>query len=38
MVASNADTPEEYIAGLFPERREAIAVVRQIVLENLPEG
>lgn len=38
MVKSDAGTPEEYVASLPPERREAIARVREIILENLPEG
>lgn len=38
MVKSSAETPEVYIAELPPERREAISGVREIVLENLPEG
>jgi len=35
---SNAKTIEQYISELPAERREAIQKVRQIVLENLPEG
>jgi hypothetical protein len=35
---SQARTPEEYIAELPPERAEAIGAVRQVVLDNLPEG
>ncbi len=38
MVKSSADTPEAYIGGLSTERREAISAVREVVLENLPEG
>ncbi|MGB3634962.1 MAG: DUF1801 domain-containing protein [Rubrobacteraceae bacterium] len=38
MVKSNAETPEAYIAELPPERQRAIYAVRNIVLENLPEG
>ena len=35
---SNASTVAEYRAGLPEERREAIEVVRQVILQNLPEG
>ena len=35
---SNAKTVEQYISELPPERKQAIDKVRQIVLENLPEG
>ena len=35
---STASTPEEYIAELPPERAQAIATVRAVILENLPEG
>ncbi len=38
MVQSKAATVEDYLAELPPERREMIAAVRQVVLENLPEG
>ena len=38
MVKSAASTVEEYMAELSPERREALGVVRDVVLENLPEG
>jgi hypothetical protein len=38
MVKSNASTPEEYIAGLPPERRGTVATVRKVVLDNLPSG
>lgn len=38
MVKSNADTPEAYIAGLSQERQKAIGAVREVVLDNLPEG
>ncbi len=31
-------TPDDYIASLPPERREAIAAVRDVVRRNLPEG
>ncbi len=38
MVQSKAETPEEYLGGLPDDRREAIAAVRETILENLPEG
>jgi hypothetical protein len=38
VVKSKADSPEAYLAGLSPERREAVARVREVVLENLPNG
>jgi hypothetical protein len=38
MVKSSASTPEAYIAGLPPERREAITEVRRVILDNLPDG
>jgi uncharacterized protein YdhG (YjbR/CyaY superfamily) len=37
-VRSDAKTVEEYLAGLPEDRREAIAKVRDVILENLPEG
>lgn len=38
MVTSNATTVEQYLAELPDDRRDAIAEVRQAVLDNLPEG
>ena len=38
MVQSKASTPEQYLADLPEDRREVVAAVRQIVLDNLPEG
>jgi len=35
---SNAATVEEYLKELPPERRQQIASVRAVILENLPEG
>jgi uncharacterized protein YdhG (YjbR/CyaY superfamily) len=35
---SKATTVEEYLKELTPERREGIAAVRKVILENLPEG
>ena len=38
MVQSKASSVSDYLAELPPERRRAIAAVRAIVLENLPDG
>lgn len=38
MVESSAGTPEAYISGLTEEGREAISVVRGVILDNLPGG
>ena len=35
---SDAKTVDQYISELPPERKEAIKKVRQVILENLPEG
>jgi uncharacterized protein YdhG (YjbR/CyaY superfamily) len=35
---SKAQTIQEYLDEIPPERRKAIEKVRQIILENLPEG
>ncbi len=35
---SEAKTVDEYLAGLPEERREAISKVREVILENLPDG
>jgi uncharacterized protein YdhG (YjbR/CyaY superfamily) len=35
---SEAQTVEQYLSELPPERRQAIEKVRQTILENLPEG
>ena len=35
---SLAKTPEEYIAELPSDRKEAISKIRKAILENLPEG
>jgi len=35
---SDAGTVEEYLAGLTPERRDAIETVRREILTHLPEG
>ena len=38
MGKSNAVTVEDYLNELPEERRETIAAVRQIILDNLPDG
>ena len=38
MARSEAATVDAYLAELPPERREAIAAVRSVVLDNLPAG
>ena len=38
MVWSSAQTVEEYLAELAPDRREAINAVRKVILDNLPSG
>ena len=35
---SPAETPDEYIASLPPERKEAVSKIREAILKNLPEG
>ena len=35
---SNANTVESYLKGLPPERREAIATLRGLIVEHLPTG
>lgn len=35
---SDAKTPEEYLSELEPARREAISAVRNVILDNLPDG
>ena len=35
---STAQTVEDYIAELPPERQHAVSEVRRVILENLPEG
>jgi hypothetical protein len=37
-VQSDAGTVDEYLASLPEDRRPAIETVREVVLENLPEG
>jgi hypothetical protein len=38
MPRSDATTPDEYIASLPDDRREAIAEIRRVIRENLPDG
>jgi hypothetical protein len=38
MVKSDAKTVEDYLQTLPPERREAISAVRDVILQNLPQG
>ena len=38
MAKSKAATVEEYLAGLPEERRAAVSRVREVILDNLPEG
>ena len=38
MVTSRASTPDEYIASLPEERREAVSAVRDVINANLPDG
>ena len=38
MVKSTAVTVEEYLNELAPPRREAIAAMRQVILDHLPQG
>jgi Domain of unknown function (DU1801) len=37
-MTSKATSPEQYLAELPDDRREAVSKIRQILLENLPEG
>ena len=38
MALSKAATMDEYLDELTPPRREAIATVRQVILDHLPQG
>ena len=38
MASSTAKTPDEYIASLPPDRREAISAMRDVVRRSLPDG
>jgi len=35
---STAKTPDEYVASLPPDRKEAISKLREVILKNLPPG
>ena len=35
---SNATLPDDYVAGLPPERKQAFQELRKVILENIPEG
>jgi len=38
MVQSNAESVDEYLKELSPERQKAISTVRKLILDNLPKG
>ena len=38
MVSTTTTTPEAYLASLPEDRREIISAVRDLILQNLPEG
>jgi Domain of unknown function (DU1801) len=38
MTASDARTPDEYVASLPEDRRDAVETVRRVINENLPDG
>jgi uncharacterized protein YdhG (YjbR/CyaY superfamily) len=38
MVSSTATTPDAYLANLPEDRRKIISAVRDLILQNLPEG
>ena len=38
MASSDAATPDAYLASLPPERRQALAVLRDVIRANLPAG
>ena len=38
MVSSTAATPVEYLSSLPEDRREVMVAVRNLLLDNLPEG
>jgi len=37
-MTSSPETPDEYIASLPDERRDAVATVREVVRQTLPAG
>ncbi len=38
MVQSSAESVDEYLKELSPDRRDSISTVRNFILENLPQG
>jgi hypothetical protein len=38
MVSSDAQSPEQYLAALPDDRREALSALRSVILDNLPAG
>ena len=38
MAKSKAESVDEYLSELPEDRRTALATVRQVILDNLPEG
>lgn len=38
MVSSKAETVEDYLSELPDDRRDALEVIRETILENLPDG
>lgn len=38
MVSSTTTTPTEYLASLPQDRRESISALRDLILQNLPQG
>jgi hypothetical protein len=38
MASSTADSVDEYLDELPPERRDALSAVRDVILRNLPDG
>lgn len=38
MTPTKPQTVEEYLSQLPPQRREAVAALRQLILQNLPDG
>ena len=38
MAQSKAQTVDQYLAELTPDRRDAISEVRKVIIDNLPEG
>ena len=38
MVSTTTTTPNDYLASLPPDRREIISALRELILQNMPEG